>query len=131
MVEAVRTYEDGKFRKSDFVTVKRNVLADVEVKVSLQTKLGFDETEKEGIIREIRRTLACPETMDAARSSSSFIPGGRDSVMLMGAEWRQGFIDCPLCAGEEASSVNAGNSRFSRFLFAGNCQNKHFVDAGN
>jgi transposase len=58
MVEAVRTYEDGKFRKSDFVTVKRNVLADVEVKVSLQTKLGFDEGEREGIIREIMGTRA-------------------------------------------------------------------------
>jgi transposase len=54
----VRTYEDGKFRKSDFVTVKRNVLADVEVKVFLQTKLGFDDGEREGIIREIMGTRA-------------------------------------------------------------------------
>ncbi len=53
MVEAVRTYSDGHFRKSDFVTVKRNVLADVEVKVSLQTRLAFDESERDGIIREI------------------------------------------------------------------------------
>lgn len=53
MVEAVRTYKDGHFRKSDFVTVKRNVLADIEIKVSLQTKFEFDESEREGIIREI------------------------------------------------------------------------------
>lgn len=58
MVEAVRTYEDGHFRKSDFVTVKRNVLADVEVKVSLQTKFSFDEGEREGIIEEIMGTRA-------------------------------------------------------------------------
>ena len=53
MVDAVRTYQDGHFRKSDFVTVKRNVLADIEVKVSLQTKFVFSEDEREGIIREI------------------------------------------------------------------------------
>ncbi|MDC7950636.1 hypothetical protein PAA26_00795 [Methanomassiliicoccaceae archaeon COG_1] len=53
MVEAVRSYEDEHFRKSDFVTVKRNVLADVEIKVSLRTRSGFDESEREGIIREI------------------------------------------------------------------------------
>ena len=53
MVEAVRTYKDGHFRKSDFVTIKRNVLADIDIKVSLQTKFEFDEAEREGIIREI------------------------------------------------------------------------------
>ena len=58
MVEAVKTYEDGHFRKSDFVTIRRNVLADVEVKVSLQTKFAFDESEREGIIREIMGTRA-------------------------------------------------------------------------
>lgn len=58
MVEAVRTYEDGHFRRSDFVTVKRNILADVEVKVGLQTKLAFDESERDGIIREIMGTRA-------------------------------------------------------------------------
>ena len=58
MVEAVKTYEDGHFRKSDFVTIRRNVLADVEVKVSLQTKFAFDESERKGIIREIMGTRA-------------------------------------------------------------------------
>ena len=53
MVNAVRSFQDGKFRKSDFVTVKRNVLADIEVKVSLQTKFAFSEDEREGIIEEI------------------------------------------------------------------------------
>ena len=53
MVEAVSSYEDGHFRKSDFVTVKRNVLAEVEVKVSLQTRISFDEGEREGIIKGI------------------------------------------------------------------------------
>lgn len=46
MVEAVRAYGDGHFRKSDFVTVKRNVLADVEVKVSLQP--GWRSTRAKG-----------------------------------------------------------------------------------
>ena len=54
----MRTYQDGHFRKSDFVTVKRNVLADIEVKVSLQTKFAFDENERDGIIREIMGTRA-------------------------------------------------------------------------
>ena len=58
MVEAVHSYEDGHFRRSDFVTVKRNVLADIEVRVSLQTKFAFDESEREGIIREIMGTRA-------------------------------------------------------------------------
>lgn len=53
MVEAVRSYEDGSFRKSDFVTIRKNVLADIEVKVSLHTKFGFDGSEREGIIREM------------------------------------------------------------------------------
>ena len=46
MVEAVRAYGDDHFRKSDFVTVKRNVLADVEVKVSL--KQGWRSTRTVG-----------------------------------------------------------------------------------
>jgi transposase len=58
MVEAVRTYQDGHFRRSDFVTVKRNVLADIEVKVSLQTKFAFSEDEREGIIEKIMGTRA-------------------------------------------------------------------------
>ena len=58
MAEAVHSYEDGHFRRSDFVTVKRNVLADIEVRVSLQTKFAFDESEREGIIREIMGTRA-------------------------------------------------------------------------
>ena len=30
MLSAIRSYNDGKFRKSDFVTVKKNVLADID-----------------------------------------------------------------------------------------------------
>ena len=84
MVEAVRTYEDGKFRKSDFVTVKRNVLADVEVKVSLQTKLGFDETEKEGIIREIMGTRAGVFKLE---SSEQLTPSEALASTVRGPRW--------------------------------------------
>lgn len=52
-VEAVRSYEDRKFRKSDFVTIGRDVLADAEVKASLQTKFGFDESGRDDVIREM------------------------------------------------------------------------------
>ena len=58
MVDAVKTYEDGHLRKSDFVTEKRNVLADVEVKVSLQIKFSFDESERGEIIKGILGTRA-------------------------------------------------------------------------
>ena len=53
MVEAVRSYEDRKFRKSDFVTIGRDVLADAEVKASLQTQFGFDESGRDDVIREM------------------------------------------------------------------------------
>ncbi len=53
MISAIKSYEDGKFRKSDFVTVKRNILADVEVKVSLQTSFGFSREDRDGIIWEV------------------------------------------------------------------------------
>ena len=54
MLSAIRSYEDGKFRKSDFVTVKKNVLADIEVKVSMQTHFDYDdEDEIYGLIKEV------------------------------------------------------------------------------
>ncbi len=54
MISAIRSYEDGKFRKSDFVTVKRNVLADVEVKVSMQSRFDYeDKDEIYGLINEV------------------------------------------------------------------------------
>ena len=46
MLSAIRSYNDGKFRKSDFVTVKRNVLADIEVKVSMQTHFDYDDRDE-------------------------------------------------------------------------------------
>jgi transposase len=53
MMDAVRSYEEGKFRASDFVTVKKNILADVNVRVSIQTKFGYDDpNEKERMIKE-------------------------------------------------------------------------------
>jgi len=58
MIEAIHNYEDGRFRKSDFVTVKRNVLADVEVKVSLQSRFGYDEEDIEGMIEEVMGSRA-------------------------------------------------------------------------
>ena len=51
MIEAVRTYEDGKFKMTDFVTVKRNVLAEIDVSVSVQTKIPYDgEDVRETIV---------------------------------------------------------------------------------
>jgi transposase len=53
MIDAVRSYEEGKFRTSDFVTVKKNVTADVAVKVTVQTRFGYnDPVEKERMITE-------------------------------------------------------------------------------
>lgn len=54
MISAIRSYEDGKFRKSDFVTIRRNVLADVEVKVSMQSRFDYeDKDEIYGLINEV------------------------------------------------------------------------------
>jgi len=54
MIEAVRTYEDGKFKMADFVTVKRNVLAEIDVTVSVQTKLPYEgEDVRESIVSAI------------------------------------------------------------------------------
>lgn len=54
MAEAARYYsEKGKVRKSDFVTIKKNLCADVDVKVSVQTKMGFDDpAEIERIVKK-------------------------------------------------------------------------------
>jgi len=44
MVDAAKHYsETGRVRKSDFVTLKKNLCADVTVNVSVQTKLEFDD----------------------------------------------------------------------------------------
>jgi len=52
MIAAVRSYEEGKIRVSDFVTFKKNAAAKVDVKVSLQTRFGYDDPEeKEMMIR--------------------------------------------------------------------------------
>lgn len=56
MVEAIRTYNEGSLKKSDFVTIKRNVLADVSVKVSVQRRFDFTEDEIDGLIREVMAT---------------------------------------------------------------------------
>jgi len=53
MVEAIRTYNDGKLRKSDFVTIKRNVLADVSVRVSVQKRFDFSEGEINCLVKEV------------------------------------------------------------------------------
>lgn len=54
MLSAIRSYNDGKFRRSDLVTVKRNVLADIEVKVSMQTHLEHDDGDRfYGLIQEV------------------------------------------------------------------------------
>lgn len=53
MMNAVRSYEEGKFKMSDFITVKKNVAARVDIKVSVQTRFGYDDPdEKERMIKE-------------------------------------------------------------------------------
>lgn len=47
MVDAVKHFEDvGKIRRSDFITVKKNLCADVEVSVNVQTRFGYDDEEE-------------------------------------------------------------------------------------
>lgn len=42
MREAVRTYEEGRFRMTDFVTIKRNVVASIDVSVSVQAQFPYE-----------------------------------------------------------------------------------------
>jgi hypothetical protein len=59
MLKAIRSYEDGTFRKSDFVTVKRNVLANIEVKVAVQSRFGYDDPgETEYLVNEVMSSRA-------------------------------------------------------------------------
>ncbi len=58
MVEAITYYNKGHIKKSDFVTVKKNILADVEVKISVQTHFEFDESEEENIIQQMMGSRA-------------------------------------------------------------------------
>jgi len=46
MIAASRSYDEGKFRISDFVDVKKNVTADVTVTVGVQTKIGYDDPDR-------------------------------------------------------------------------------------
>jgi transposase len=47
MVDAVHSYEGGKFRQSDFVTVKDNYAADVEITgVQVQSHFGYDDPKE-------------------------------------------------------------------------------------
>ena len=51
MIKAIRSYDDGKFRKTDFVTVKRNVVAEIDVTVSVQNKFPYEgEEERRALI---------------------------------------------------------------------------------
>jgi len=51
MIDAIRTFEKGKFRKADFVTVRRNVVADIDVTVSVQTRFPYEgEDERNALI---------------------------------------------------------------------------------
>lgn len=72
MLAAVRSYENGKFRKSDFVTVKKNVLADVEVKVGVQSRFAYDDrNEILGLIDEV---LGCRAGVFKLESSEQLTP---------------------------------------------------------
>ena len=51
MIKAIRSYDDGEFRKTDFVTVKRNVVAEIDVTVSVQNKFPYEgEEERRALI---------------------------------------------------------------------------------
>ncbi|MFA6727754.1 MAG: transposase, partial [Prevotella sp.] len=51
MIDAIRTFENGRFRKADFVTVRRNVVADIDVTVSVQTRFPYEgEDERNALI---------------------------------------------------------------------------------
>ncbi len=53
MIESARSFDDGKTKISDFVTIKKNVAADVSVRLYVQTKFGYeDPEEKERMIKE-------------------------------------------------------------------------------
>jgi transposase len=52
MIDAVISYENGKIRKSDFVTVRKNVLADVDVKVRIQTQFDYNNPREFDLIVE-------------------------------------------------------------------------------
>ncbi|MDR1405563.1 MAG: hypothetical protein LBJ20_08380 [Candidatus Methanoplasma sp.] len=53
MMDAARSYREGKFRKSDFVTVKKNIAADIKVRVDVQTSFDLNESDTEGLIRKV------------------------------------------------------------------------------
>jgi transposase len=47
MVNAVRSYEDGKFRQSDFLTVKENYAADIDIPtIHIQSHFGYDDPKE-------------------------------------------------------------------------------------
>jgi transposase len=72
MISAIRSYEDGKFRKSDFVTVKRNILADIEVKVGVQTRFCYnDPDEIEGLTEQV---MGCRSGIFKLESSEQLTP---------------------------------------------------------
>jgi hypothetical protein len=84
MITSLRSYEDGKFRMTDFVTVKKNVAADVDVKVTVQTHLDYDDPRRREhmIMNEIKprsgifklessEQLTSPEALYKYRGRSS------------------------------------------------------------
>jgi transposase len=72
MISAIRSYEDGKFRRSDFVTVKKNVLADIEVKVSVQTGFVYDDQDEMEWLTE--KVMNCRSGIFKLESSEQLTP---------------------------------------------------------
>ena len=73
MVSAIRSYEDGHFRTSDFVTVRKNVLADIEVKVSMQTHIDFDDPDEiHGLICEVMGSRAGIFKLESSEQLTAF-----------------------------------------------------------
>jgi transposase len=46
MTESARSYDSGRFKISDFVTVKKNAATDIDVKVTVQTHFDYDDPGK-------------------------------------------------------------------------------------
>ena len=56
-IAAARSYDEGNFRQSDFVTVKENVAANVDVKVFVQTTFDYDDpAERERMITKAMKS---------------------------------------------------------------------------
>ncbi len=50
MIDAIRTFEKDKFRKADLFTVRRNMVADIDTTVSVQTRFPYEGEEERNVL---------------------------------------------------------------------------------